>query len=84
MLAYLISIFLPVGYFNLNSIHVLILPPTILQDEYAQKTGLVSQALTFSDEQKKEVDSSIASFSHIKVYLFVLYCRHCFIVLLPQ
>ncbi|GJY42656.1 Mpp10 protein [Tanacetum coccineum] len=27
----------------------------IYADEYAQKTGLVSQALTFSDEQKKEV-----------------------------
>ncbi|GJY27714.1 U3 small nucleolar ribonucleoprotein protein MPP10, partial [Tanacetum coccineum] len=26
----------------------------IYADEYAQKTGLVSQALTFSDEQKKE------------------------------
>nr|GEV88619.1 U3 small nucleolar ribonucleoprotein protein MPP10 [Tanacetum cinerariifolium] len=26
----------------------------IYADEYAQKTGLVSQALTFSDEQKRE------------------------------
>ncbi|XP_021978970.1 uncharacterized protein LOC110874977 [Helianthus annuus] len=28
-------------------------------DEYAQKTGLVSQALSFSDEQKKESVASI-------------------------
>lgn len=26
-----------------------------MQDEYVQKTGLVSTALSFSDEQKKEV-----------------------------
>lgn len=29
--------------------------PLSMQDDYAQKTGLVSAALSFSDEQKKEV-----------------------------
>lgn len=50
-----------VVYYNLILYMFLFYLLYFLQDEYAQKTGLVSQALSFSDEQKKEV---LLFFSH--------------------
>lgn len=43
-------------FFNLHVAFELFYFLSLLQDEYAQKTGLVSKALTLLDEQKKEVD----------------------------
>lgn len=42
-----------------------------MQDEYAQKTGLVSQALSFSDEQKKEVHLFLILCVVTALFLFI-------------
>lgn len=68
------SKFISSGSFQFKFIYVFVLL-FLMQDEYAQKTGLVSKALSFSDEQKKEV----LLYSHI-----ICICCFMFLIVLPN